>query len=150
MFDVARVIALIVAGSSCFRPRYILGVVVVLALLVLDGPSMVIPVVRRGEAPPNAFYAFALLFWGPSSLPTSLTRWTLIDVLGAHPAVRTAGTSALAWAASAMAFARAKPLRPESVEARVWDRVGLRFLFVAVFDALLFVSSVMLDSVGRE
>jgi hypothetical protein len=149
MFDAARIVALIVAASSCFRPRYILGLVVVLALLVLDAPPIVIPVMRRGEAPPNAFYAFALLLWGPSSLPTPVTRWTLINVLGAHPVLRNGGTSALAWAASTVAFKRSKPLRPESEEARAWDRVGLRFLFVAVFDALLFVSSVMLDSVAR-
>ena len=69
MFDAARLVALIVAASACFRPRYALGLVVVLALIVLDAPSMVIPVVHRGEAPPNAFYAFALLLWGPSCAP---------------------------------------------------------------------------------
>ncbi len=97
MFDAARIAALIVAASACFRPRYVLGLVVILALLVLDAPSMVMPIVRRGEAPPNAFYAFALLFWGPSSLPTPLTRWTVVNLLGAHPILRTASTSALAW-----------------------------------------------------
>jgi hypothetical protein len=150
MFDAARIVALIVAASACFRPRYVLGLVVVLALLILDAPSILMPVVHRGEVPPNAFYAFALLFWGPSSLPTPLTRWTLVNVLGAHPALRTASTAALACIPSAVAFNRSTPLRPESEEARRWDRIGLRFVFVAVFDAMLFASWVLLDYLGRE
>ena len=151
MFDTVRIVALIVAASACVRPRYVLGLVVILALLILDAPSMLMPVVHRGEgAPPNAFYAFALLFWGPSSLPTPLTQWTLANLLGAHPVMRSASTSALAWIPSAVAFKRSKPLRPESEEARGWDRIGLRFLFVAIFDALLFVSWVLLDCLARE
>jgi hypothetical protein len=150
MFDVARLVALIVAASACFRPRYVPGLVVVLALLVLDAPSMLMPVVHRGEVPPNAFYAFALLFWGPSSLPTPLTRWSLVDVVGVHPILRCASTSALAWIASAVAFKRSRPLRPESEEARGWDRIGLRFVFLAVFDAMLCASWVLLGYLGRE
>ncbi len=150
MFDAARIVALIVAASACFRPRYVLGLVVVLALLVLDAPSILMPVVHRGEAPPNAFYAFALLFWGPSSMPMPPTPWMVVNVLRSHPVVRTASASALAWLPSAVAFSRSRPLRPESIEAREWDRIGLRFLFVAVFDALLFVSWVLLDYLARE
>jgi hypothetical protein len=57
MFDAARIVALLVAASACFRPRYILGLVVILALVILDAPSMLMPVVHRGDVPPNAFYA---------------------------------------------------------------------------------------------
>jgi hypothetical protein len=43
MFEAARIVALIVAASACFRPRYVLGLVVILALLILDAPSMLMP-----------------------------------------------------------------------------------------------------------
>ena len=52
--------------------------------------------------------------------------------------------------ASALAFRRAKPLRPETKEARLWDRTGMRFLFVAVFDALLVVGGILASHLARE
>jgi hypothetical protein len=150
MFDIARVVALVVAGAACFRPKYLLGFVVALALAVLDAPSLVLPIMHRGEGPPNAFYALVLVFWGPSGMPTPPTSSTALNALGDHPIARTAITSIAAFIAATVAFRRAKPLRPETREARSWDRIGLRFLFVAVFDALLVASGVMVTYLVRE
>jgi hypothetical protein len=150
MFDIARIVALVVAGAACIRPKYLLGFAVVLALAVLDAPSMVLPIVHRGQGPPNAFYALVLVFWGPSGMPMPPTSSEALNALGDHPVARTAMSSSLGFVAATVAFRRAKPLRPETLEARSWDRVGLRFLFVAVFDALLVASGAMVTYLVRE
>ena len=60
----------------------------------------------------------------------------------AQPVVRNLLAAALAGTASAVAFRRAKPLRPECDIAHAWDRAGLRFLLVAV-DGLLAVIALL-------
>jgi hypothetical protein len=137
MFDVARFVALFLAAIACIRPRFGIGIAVAIALAALDVSPILLPLLHRGQAPPNVLYGFALIFWGPSALPTPKVGWRAVDVLDAAPIARTALAASLAWGAAAVAHGRAKPLRPETPMARHWDRVGLRFLFVAVFDTLL-------------
>jgi hypothetical protein len=148
VFDVARIIALLVAGAACLRPKYPLGLIVIFALAVVDAFSIVVPLVHRAEAPPSAFYAFVLVFWGPSGMPMPRTSVASLNLLGDHPVARTAMTSCLAWTAAKIAFRHAEPLRPETAEARLWADRGLRFTFVAVFDALLVVAGMLVAYLG--
>ena len=130
---------LLAACAACARPRYFFGFGVVVVLLLLDGVAMLMPLVNRAASPPNAGYAFVLVYWGPSGMPMPPTSNGAVHLLGVYPIARVVVTSALAWAAALLAFRRAKPLRPESDRARAWDRVGLRFLLAAVLDSLLVV-----------
>jgi len=144
MLDAARIIALLVACSACVRPRYLFGVAIVVLLLLVDGVAMVAPLLNRAASPANAGYAFVLVYWGPSGMPMPPSTSFLVRLVGDHPVVRVAMTAALAWAATILAFERSRPLRPESDRARAWDRVGLRFLLVAVLDSLLVVVGLLL------
>jgi hypothetical protein len=139
VLDVVRVVALSVAGSACLRPRYWLGLVVVLAIALVDAPAMVLPIVHREAAPPTLFYAFVLIFGGPSGMPTPSAPWPVLNIVDENPIARTALTSALALLGMSAAYRRSKPLRPETREARRWDKIGLRFLFIGVVDCLLLV-----------
>ena len=143
MFDAVRVIALGVAAISCLRTRYALGLFVTLAIAAVDAPAMVLPLVRHEALPPSLFFGFVLVFWGPSGLPWPPTRVLALDLLGLHPEARTALTAALALVAMARADGRSKPLRPETSEARSWDAISIRLLFVGVLDCLLTVIGVL-------
>jgi hypothetical protein len=138
VLDVVRIIALIVAGTACLRPRYGLGLVVLLAITLIDAPAMVLPLVHRAEVPPTLFTGFILLLWGPSGMHT------ISAPSAPWPIARTALTGGLGLLASRDAYRRSKPLRPETPDARRWDSIGLRFLFVCVVDALLVVVGVLL------
>jgi hypothetical protein len=144
VLDVVRVVALLVAGSACLQPRYRLGLVIVLAIALIDTPTMVLPIIHRDAAPPTLFYAFVLIFWGPSGMPAPTTAWPALNVVDENPIVRTAVTSALALLAMSRAYRHSKPLRPEILEARLWDGIGLRFLFVGIVESLLVVVGILL------
>jgi hypothetical protein len=144
VLDVVRIVALLVAGCACLEPRYRLGLVVVLAIALLDAPAMVLPLVHRDAAPPSLFYGFVLIFWGPSGMPAPTTTWPALDLVDDSPIARTALTCGLALLAMSRAYRRSKPLRPETLEARLWDKIGLRFLFVGVVESLLVVVGILL------
>jgi hypothetical protein len=113
-------------------------------IALLDAPAMVLPIIHREAAPPSLFYGFVLLFWGPSGMPTPSTTWSALNTVDEYPIARTALTSALALFAMSGAYRRSKPLRPEILEARLWDKVGVTFLFVSVIDGMLVVVGVVL------
>jgi hypothetical protein len=144
MFDLVRIVALVVAGSACVRRGDRLGILLIVAITLVDAPAMVFPILHRTAAPPSLFFGFVLLIWGPSGMPMPTTRWTALNVVGEYPTVRTALTSSLALFAMSRAYRRSRPLRPETLEARSWDAIGLRFLFVGLVDALLVVVGLLL------
>ena len=144
MLDVVRVVALLVATSACLRPRYQLGLIVILAIALIDTPAIVLPILHRDSAPPSLFYGFVLLFWGPSGIPSPTTTWTALNIVDENPIARTAVTGALALLLTSRAYSRSKPLRPETLEARSWDKIGLRFLFVGLVECLLVVVGTLL------
>jgi hypothetical protein len=144
VIDVVRVVALIVAGSASLRPAYRLGLIVIALIALVDAPAMVLPILHRDESPPSLFYGFVLLFWGPSGVPTPSTPFPALNLIDQSPVARTALTSGLALLATSRAYRRSKPLRPETPEARSWDTIGLRFLFVGVVDSLLVVVGLLL------
>ncbi|GEM_PF-3420291 len=133
-----------VAGSACLRSRYHLGLIVILAIALIDVPAIVLPIVHRDAAPPSLFYGFVLIFWGPSALPTPTSNWTALDVVDENPIARTALTGTLALLVASCAYGRSRPLRPETLEARLWDKIGLRFLFIGVVECLLVVVGALL------
>jgi hypothetical protein len=143
MFDVGRLAALVVAAMACVRVRYRVGAVAVLLVAFMDAVSMATPLVLRADAPPNAGYAFVLVYWGPSGMPTPHTSIWLFDVIGAHPLTRMVVTAASAFIAATLAFRQSAPLRPEHETARAWDRVGLRFVLVGIFEAMLVVITLL-------
>jgi hypothetical protein len=130
--------------------RYRFGLVVVAVLGVVDAVPMALPLFRHGEAPPSAFYGLAVVFWGPSLLPTPPTSSALLNLIGQNPLVRLATTSSLAWVSAWVCFRFAKQLRAETVEARMWDRRGLGFLFLGVFDAMLLVAGLLLAYLAAD
>jgi hypothetical protein len=144
VLDVIRIVALLVAGSACLRPRYVAGLLVVAVIALVDAPAMVLPLLHRDASPPSLFYGFIFLLWGPSGMPTPPAPWSLLDFLDRSPLARAALSSGLAFFAMAGAYRRSKPLRPETPEARLWDAIGLRFLFVGVLDSLLVVVGILL------
>jgi hypothetical protein len=81
-------------------------------------------------------------------MPMPRTAWASVNLLGDHPVARTAMTSCLGWTAAKVAFRHAVPLRPETAEARLWTDRGLRFAFVAAFDALLVVAGMLVAYLG--
>lgn len=148
MLDVVRVVALVVAGCASLRPPYRLGIFVILAIALLEAPAMMLPIVHPEAAPPNAFYGFVLIFWGPSGMPAPTTTWTALNIVDENPISRMALTSALALLAMSRAYRRSKPLRPETPEARQWDTIGLRFLFVGVVESLLVIIGILVRYVA--
>ena len=76
MFDVTRIVALLAAGVACVRARFLEGLLVVLAVAIIDTPTMLLPLIDHSQSPANAFYAFVLVLWGPSGMPTPPTPWT--------------------------------------------------------------------------
>ena len=149
MLDVVRVVALLVAAEACLRPRYWLGRIALLAIALVDAPAIALPIAHHEAAPPSLFYGFVLIFWGPSGMPTPVTTWTVLNVVDENPIARTALTAALALLAMSQADSRSKPLRPETSEARLWDKISVRFLFVGVVDCLLAVVGVLLRFLDR-
>jgi hypothetical protein len=135
--------ALIVAGTSCARTRYAYGFLVFVVLLVVDAVSMVAPIAFRTTAPADAGFAFVLVYWGPSGMPMPHTSNAILELLTGNSIARLGLTSVLAWSAATVAFGRARPLRPETDVACAWDRAGLRFLLVAIFDALIAVVALL-------
>jgi hypothetical protein len=150
MFDVGRLAALVAAALACVRVRYKFGTLVILLVALVDVVSMATPLVLRAHAPANAGYAFVLVYWGPSGMPTPQTSTWLLDVIGAHPIVRVVVTAALSFLAAAIAFRQSAPLRPEHEPARVWDRVGLRFVLVGIFEAMLVVITLLVGKLTAE
>jgi hypothetical protein len=144
VFDVVRIVALLVTGSACLRPGYRSGLLFVAAIALIDAPAMVLPLLHHDATPPSLFYGFILLLWGPSGMPMPSTTWPALDRIGEYPIARTALTGGLALLAMSRAYRRSRPLRPETPEARSWDTIGLRFLFVGVFDFLLVVVGILL------
>jgi hypothetical protein len=144
MFDVARIVALLVAGVACVRSKYGLGLVIALGIAAINAGAILLPLLDRADAPAGVFPAFVFLFWGPSGVTTPRASWAALNLLGEHPVARSASTSCLAWIAASVAYRRSRPLRPETTEARSWDQVGLRFVFVGVLDALLVVVGLLL------
>jgi hypothetical protein len=143
MFDVVRLVALVVASVGCVRARFHWGFAILAAIGALEAAAMVPPLLHRGEAPPNALFGVALLFWGPSGLPAPASSWVARCALVALPWARAGVTCALAWLGASLAYRRSKPLRPETAAARAWDSVGLRFVFVATCDAMILVTSLL-------
>jgi hypothetical protein len=141
VFDVGRLVALVVALVGCRRPNYVVGAAIGVAILALDVVAVGLALVDRNSHP-SLGHALAVLFLGPSSMPMPRFSVRAIDWL-AQPVVRNLLTASLAGAASAIAFRRARPLRPESDIAHAWDRAGLRFLLVAVLDGLLAVIALL-------
>jgi len=123
MFDIARVVAILFALSACRRARYAIGAVASAAIAALLAWEIGAPLARHAVGEAGAGSAFAFVFLGPSRVAPR-TWVTLVEAL-------------LAGGVSQIAFVRARPLRPEGERARALDRVGLRFLFVAVLDGLL-------------
>jgi hypothetical protein len=148
MLDVVRIVALMVAGSACLRPAFRLGLVVVLAIAAVDAPTMVLPIVHRSAAPAGLFFGFVMLFLGPSSFPAPATPWAFVNLVDAYPIARTVLTTVLAIVALSRAHRRARPLRPESPEARRWDKIGSCFLFVAVVDGIVVVADILQRYLG--
>lgn len=150
MFDVGRLAALFVAAIACVRVRYRFGALVVLLVGLVDVASMVTPLVLRADTPANAGYAFVLVYWGPSGMPTPHTSTWLLDIIGAHPIARVVVTAVSAAVAAVVAFRQSAPLRPEHEPARAWDRVGLRFVLVGIFEAMLVVITLLVGRLSAE
>jgi hypothetical protein len=136
MLDMARVAALLFAFTASLRARYGVGKLAALALALLVVREIGPPLAHRAVGEAGLGSGFALVFLGPSQLePRSWLR--ALEGLVAVPA-------------SALAFARARPLRPESGEARAWDSAGLRFLSVAILSAIMVVFDLLLARLTRD
>jgi hypothetical protein len=136
MLDIARVVALVFALAACKRAGYGLGALAAAAIGALLAWEVGAPLARHAVGEGGAGSAFAFVFLGPSQV--------------APRAWLTVAEAALATGASAVAFARSRPLRPEGDVARAWDRAGLRFLFVAVVDGLVVAFDVLLARLMHE
>ena len=106
---------------ACVRARYRFGALVILLVTLVDAVSMATPLLLRADTPANAGYAFVLVYWGPSGMPTPHTSTWLLDIIGAHPIARVVFTAVSAAVAAALAFRQSAPLRPEHEPARAWD-----------------------------
>lgn len=135
MFDVARVAALLFALSSCRRPRFVVGMLCAVILAALLGWEIGAPLARHSVGAGGFGSAFAFSFLGPSQITP-------------RPVI-TAAETLVASGAARLAFARARPLRPEGETARAWDAAALRFLFVAVMNACLVVFDLLLGALTR-
>lgn len=150
MFDVGRVLALVVALVWCARARTRLGAAVVLLVAYVYALEVAGGIAARGSQPAHAGYAFVLVFLGPSSLPRALIDGLpLADVVMRHPiAVHLATAACLAgpwWALER----RSAPLYPESDEAHRVDRAAVQLVLVIVFELLLAVSGASLAALLR-
>ena len=142
MLDLARIVALLVAAHGCVRTRYRAGFLAVACIAFFYALTMIAPIASR-TAPAEEGYAFVLAFWGPSGMPMPLGLSLVPSLFARFPMIGPFITGAIAWLTARHAFRRAKPMRPESEGARAWDRAGMRFLFVAILDGILFVIGVM-------
>ena len=136
VFDVARAVALLFAFAGWIRTRDAIGGVVLAALLALFAWDVGAPLAHHSVGGPGPGAGFGFVFLGPSVLaprPLSLLAEGLLGIV-----------------ASRMSFARARPLRPESVAARAWDLAGLRFFFVATLALLLLVLELLLARLLRD
>ena len=142
MLDLARIVALLAAAHGCARARYRAGFLAVTCIAAFYALTMITPIASR-TAPAEEGYAFVLAFWGPSGMPMPLGSSLVPRVLARFPMIAPFITGTIAWITARRAFGRAKPMRPELEAARAWDRAGMRFLFVAILDGILFVIGVM-------
>jgi hypothetical protein len=109
-----------------------------LALFVVE---VVLPFLHP-VTPMPAEIALGSLFLGPSALPNSAFE-LVTDPL--HHLF----AAALGALGARGAFAKSRVLRPETNEARAFDRAGLRFVAFAVLSALLSLSGLLVRALFR-
>ncbi len=138
------------ALTACVKPRYALGAACATLLAVRLGVETVAPLMDHSAVGASVGYGFAMAFLGPSALPMPRSPIAAVDFLGRHRVIAAVGAGVVAALASALAFRRSRPLRPETAEAYAWDRAGLRFLFVAVVEGMIVVLDLLMERLMRD
>ena len=135
MVDVVRVIFVVAVMVAGVRARHRITVGLgILMLLVMAGEVALLFTLPSGPMP--AELAFGAIFLGPTALaPIDPLHHLFIGALGTFGARR--------------AFRESAPLHPEVDRAKELDRLGLRFVGIAVLHALLSLSGLVARALGR-
>jgi hypothetical protein len=135
MVDVVRVIFVVAALVAGVRAKHPAGIgAAALILCVMAGEGALLFMLPSGPMP--AELAFGAIFLGPTALaPIDPLHHLLAAGLGTFGARR--------------AFQESAPLHPEVDRARELDRLGLRFVGIAVLHALLGLSGIVGRLLGR-
>jgi hypothetical protein len=129
MVDVVRAVFVVALLVASVRARYRTGVFVGLAIAAVIAGEVAL-LFTLGGGPMPAELAFGAIFLGPTALAP-------IDPL------HHLGAAALGTFGARRAFSESAPFHPEVRRAKELDRVGLRFVGVAVLHALLSLSGVL-------
>jgi hypothetical protein len=121
-----------------------------LLLAPLFAAEMALPLLERSSLSPDPGTAIRAIFLGPSTLLSPRSPLALLTRAPLPGWLPTTFEGALACLAAAVAFRRARPLRPEGDLARAWDRVGLRFLFVGVLQGFFLALGVLVARLVGE
>ena len=150
MLDFGRILALLFALLFSVRARSAVAVVAVLVV----GYVYYLEIATgfgardRGSMPPQ--YAFVLAFLGPSGLPRSGGSLSLSRMVAASPIVTQVCTATILAIPRTLLVRQSAPLRPESDEARRFDRASLQLTLVIVLDLIIAAFDGMVQLLTRE
>lgn len=146
MVDVVRAFLVIAAIVASVRARYLAGVVVATACLLVAAVEIALPLCFPLR-PAALEIAFGAVFLGPSALPHAApfaATQLLTDPM--HHIV----LAMLVALGARGAFARASNLPPEGEESRAWDGAGLRFVALGVCLGLMSISGLLSHLIGGD
>lgn len=140
MFDLVRLSILVAALVGAVRARLLAGVVLALACFGILAVEIAVPLLLPVRPLPVAS-ALAVVFFGPSSLPSDLSFMSDLVLARAFPLI---ASTALTTVAAIRAMSLAALLRPETRAARRLDHIGLAFVASTVATGLLLVAVVLM------
>jgi hypothetical protein len=139
VLDLGRTVALSFALLFSIRTRSAVAVLLVLVVGYLYYLEIVTGFTARDAGPMHEAYAFVLVFLGPSGLPRTGNFLPLSHLVAAQPIVAQLCTAATLAIPRALLVRQSAPLRPESEDARRFDRASLQLTLVIVFDLFIAV-----------
>jgi hypothetical protein len=149
MLDLGRTLALMLALLFSIRARSAVAIVAVLIVGYVYGLEIATGFAARDRGPMPPQYGFVLAFLGPSALPRTGSFLPLSNMVAASPIVTQLCTATILAIPRALLVRQSAPLRPETDDARRFDRASLQLTLVIVLDLIVAVFDGMVRLLSR-
>jgi hypothetical protein len=149
VLDLGRTVALMFALLFSIRARSAVAVLLALVVGYVYYLEIGTGFGARDHAPMPLQYGFVLAFLGPSGLPRTGSFLPLSNMVAASPIVTQLCTATILAIPRALLVRQSAPLRPETDDARRFDRASLQLTLVIVLDLIVGVLDGMVRLLSR-
>lgn len=150
MLTIGQCIGVVLALVFSVRQRFFLGAACALAIAYVIAAEVAVIFAARASGGIPAVLSIALLVVGSLPIPIAAAgRLPLLALIAAHPIATHVACIALASLPYFVVVRRAAPLRPETTAAVALERLSRPFLAVAVIDAFVVASTIVVTIIAE-